>query len=384
MKPLKFRACLAAVKFGATGAALLAISSVSKAANGFLPALPGYKFSFPRDDAAHPRYASEWWYYTGHLKATDGHRFGYQVTFFRVGLSPRPLHRASAWAANQLILGHFAITDETNRRFYFCDRASRAAVQLAGASTKRPHVWLYNWDLNFTAAGQHLHAGDRSLDSENKGTVMALSLQLVPQKPAVVHGINGVSQKSAGRGHASHYYSYTRLRTSGSLRLGNETYRVEGQSWFDKEFGSSQLTSNQVGWDWFALQLANGQELMLYRMRLRDGTPDRYASGTFVEKNGAAHHLRYNEFSMKPLSTWLSPQTATRYPATWRVRLPGRHIDLQLTPTVSAQELITTRSTNLTYWEGSVVIKGTAGGAAITGQGYIELTGYRTPFSVNF
>ena len=361
---------------------MLAISPTSRADN-FRAALPGYKFQFPRDHAAHPDYATEWWYYTGHLQAQNGRKFGYQLTFFRVGLSPKSQKRKSKWATGEVILGHFAITDEDKNRFLFCDRASRAAAGLAGAQTQTPRVWLGNWSVRFAGRKQWIKADGKNRN-DSRGVRFSLSLEQIPLKAPVAHGEKGVSQKSAGIGQASHYYSFSKLQTRGVLKIGDESFAVAGQSWFDKEWGSNQLAKNQIGWDWFSLQLRDGRELMLYQMRLQGGKIDSFSSGTIIERDGRARHLKRSDFQISPLATWKSPVTKADYPSKWRVVLPRERIELTIEPTVAAQELLTARSTNISYWEGSVRAVGTQRGKQIGGNGYVELTGYSAPFRGTF
>lgn len=350
----------------------------------FRPALPGYKFVFPRDHGAHLEYATEWWYYTGHLKSADGRNFGYQMTWFRTALAP-VIQRKSAWATRDIIFCHFALTDENGRKFFFSDRIGRAGLGVSGASAgkKPPRIWSGDWNLQFggkTGDSQRFSASAISDATETKGRNFALQLSQSALKPLVVNGENGVSQKSAGRGQASHYYSFTRLQTRGILTLGSEKLAVTGQSWFDHEFGSSQLSKNQVGWDWFSLQLDDGRELMLYRLRLKNGGVEPFSSGTLVEKNGKSRHLKLADFRLTPLSKWKSSATGASYPAKWRVEVPREKIALQIEPTLENQELKPRRSsTHLSYWEGSVRASGTQ-----TGRGYLEMTGYASAFQNTF
>jgi predicted secreted hydrolase len=346
----------------------------------FRLALPGFKHVFPRDHAAHPEYSTEWWYYTGHLQTSNGRRFGYELTFFRQALTPKAVQRASKWATRDIIFAHFAVTDERGQRFYPADRIARAAAGVAGAQTNTPHVWIGDWDVRFRGHEQTLRAAARSKD----GTHLGIELTQTAEKPPVIHGINGVSQKAAGRGQASHYYSFTRLSTRGTLRLGNERFAVVGQSWFDHEFGSNQLAPGQVGWDWFSLQLDDGRELMLYRMRLRNGGTDPFSSGTMVERNGRTRHLKVNDYRIEPLATWRSADTKATYPTRWRLSLPRENISLEVAATLPNQEFVARQSIGISYWEGSVRVLGTQRGKPIQGKGYVELTGYDKPFSKTF
>jgi len=350
---------------------------------GFEPALPGYTFRFPYDHGAHPSYATEWWYYTGHLKTADGHRFGYELTWFRTALAPR-VERDSAWAARDLYFAHFAITDEASGRFLFTDRMERGSLGMAGADpaslTSCPKVWIGPWTLQFSGPGgaqQNLRAAGTN-DGDDGPVPFALDLNQKALKPPVDEGERGVSQKSAGPGHASHYYSYTRLASNGTVVLGGTRYAVTGQSWFDHEFGSDQMGDNQVGWDWFSVQLADGRDLMLYRMRLKDGGTEPCSSGTLVDAAGHSTHLKLSEFDLVPSGTWHSANSGANYPSTWEARLPGLGLDLLVAPSVAGQELRPQRSGGglFAYWEGSVGISGTDHGRAISGAGYLEMTGY--------
>jgi predicted secreted hydrolase len=338
-------------------------------AQEFKQALPGKTFSFPQDHYSHPQFRTEWWYYTGHVRSQDGRSFGYQLTFFRTGLRDEAPGQ-SKWALKSLYFAHFALTDENKKTFLFREKISRGALGQAGAATDRLHVWVEDWTLKGDGADHLLEARDPS---------MTIRFRLTPLKPPVVNGINGVSQKAEGKGYASHYYSMTRMKTRGELTTKGKVLTVEGISWMDHEFGSSQLQTYQVGWDWFSIQLDNDTELMLYIIRHEDGTPDPCSSGTLTYPNGTSRHIRLEEFDIRVLGTWKSRKTEARYPARWRIRIPQWNIDLTVTPTVSDQELITRESTRITYWEGSVKVEGKYKEKPISGVGYVELTGYAEP-----
>ena len=343
--------------------------------DGFRLAVPPYEFAFPFDHAAHPAFRSEWWYYTGHL-AAGTRSFGYELTFFRLGVPVADSGRGnSAWRAHQLLFRHVALTDEQGNRFLSDDLGERQALDLAGADSTRYLVWLGD-----DYAG--LEPDRRTHRLVAKTDAFALDLHLTPQKPPVAHGEHGVSQKTQGRGNASHYYSFTRLGTRGRLVIGKDTLAVSGLSWMDHEFASDHLKDTHAGWDWFSVQLADGRDLMLYRLRLKDGGLEPLSSGTLVDSSGSARHIRYDEFDTGPTGEWVSPHTGGHYPSGWIVRLPGLGLELHLTPTVLDQELVARSMGGLAYWEGSVRVTGTSAGKPVTGQGYVELTGYagKSPF----
>lgn len=352
---------------------LYLLSGLGTPAEGaFRQALPGYRFAFPRDHASHPDFKTEWWYYSGHLRTEDGQRFGYQLTFFRVGVDPS-LRGASQsrWAVRDLHLAHFAISDLTHRRFQYWERRSRGALDSAGALAKTFKVWNGQWQAIGDERVHHLIASAEGY---------AIDLTLSLSKPPAIHGSHGVSQKAAGLGRASHYYSLTRMATEGTLTVAGKRQTVTGSTWMDHEFGSNQLTESQVGWDWFAIQLSDGAELMLYQLRLTDGRSDPHSSGSLIQPDGRVEHLPFSAFELTPQEIWQSPKSGGRYPIRWRIRIPGRYIDLSVQAAFSGQELDTRVSTMVTYWEGSVAISGTAGDRPISGVGYLEMTGYAEPF----
>lgn len=327
-------------------------------------------FSFPRDHYAHEEFRTEWWYYTGHLRATNGEEHGYQVTFFRSGLA-EARKNPSRWAARNLYLAHFAVSDIGRKSFRYVERVSRAGVGQAGASQTEFRVWVGDWKATGDGMRQRLVAGDGAF---------GVDLGLVSRKPPVIHGENGVSRKGEGRGHASHYYSLTRLATEGTLTVRGKTLEVAGQSWMDHEFGSTELSPDQVGWDWFSLQFEDGRELMLYIIRKSDGRPDPYSAGTWIGDEGRIVRLKQPDFAIDVLDRWVSPRSKGAYPMKWRLTAPTIGLDVTVIPAFPDQELDTARSTQVVYWEGAVKADGTVSGRRVTAKGYVEMTGYAAPF----
>ena len=348
----------------------------------FKRALPGRTFSFPQDHFSHPEFKTEWWYYSGHLQSQtqDKRSFGYQLTFFRTGLNRDTKNQKSKWSIQDLYFAHLAITDESTKKFDYLEKISRGSLGEAGAfpyetGEKSFRVWIENWSVE----GKGPAMQDHSLKAGDKK--FGIDLMLTPKKNPVIHGQNGISQKAEGEGYASHYYSITRLKTQGRIFLQNKEIPVQGMSWMDHEFGSSQLREYQVGWDWFSLQLDKGVELMFYQIRWRDGKIDPYSSGTIIYADGTHQHLSKKEFQIEVLDQWKSSKSKAIYPSKWRIKVPGHQIELALSSTVKNQELITKESTRVTYWEGSVKVEGKYQGNPIKGLGYAELTGYAEPFS---
>jgi predicted secreted hydrolase len=206
-----------------------------------------------------------------------------------------------------------------------------------------------------------------------KADDVSIALDVKPQKPWVAHGENGLSQKAAGEGRATHYYSGTRLQTAGQLAIGGRSFEVTGSSWFDQEWGSNQLTPGQIGWNWFALQFDDSTELMLYQMRLREGGIDPTSSGTFVAADGSSRHLRSTDYSLTPRRFWTSKATGGRYPIAWDLAVPALDLRVEVTTPLERQEL---EIAPIAYWEGMIDAKGTRATRPVRGEGYLELTGY--------
>jgi predicted secreted hydrolase len=324
--------------------------------------------TFPAAQGPHPDYQTEWWYYTGNLHTADGRQFGYQLTFFRRALEPANLRssRASGWAAEQIYMGHFAVTDVTGGQHVEFERLSRGAAGLAGAQADPYHVWLEDWTVEQTSPDQY------RITAQEEG--IALDLTLVEGKPPALHGKQGYSQKGPEAGNASAYYSQTRLLAEGTIMVDGKTFPVTGLSWMDHEYSTSALSDGQIGWDWFSLQLDDNTELMLYQIRRADGSIDPYSRGSYIdaESQVAALDRLAGNFEIAVLGEWTSPASGAVYPSGWRVTLPEYGLDLTLEPLLDDQEM----NLSTVYWEGAVRISGTRNGTAISGMGYVELTGY--------
>jgi predicted secreted hydrolase len=331
---------------------------------GWAIAVPGYQMTFPRDHFPHYQFRTEWWYFTGNLKTTDGRAFGYQVTFFRHGYRPARNREpvTSRFVMNDVKFAHFAVTDVSSGKFYFDSRVSRGAFGEAGFGEGKRLAWIDDWELDYD--------GDFRLRAVTNG--YAIQLDLRPEKPVVLQGEEGLSQKADGEGRASYYYSITRLRASGTVKIGNEKYVVDGSSWFDREWATNQLTPEQAGWNWFAIQLSDGSDLMLYQMRLKDGRIDTHSSGKWIAADGATTDLSNNDFQLVAEKFWESPASKATYPIQWKLSIPKLNLELEVVPPVLNQEL----ALSVVYWEGCIRIKGRRAGNVVDGVGYMELTGY--------
>ncbi len=283
--------------------------------------------------------------------------------------------KTATWDVHDLYLAHLALSDLDGRQFYHAERTNRAGPGLAGVSEADGRTWNGNWEIQWQGGELKLQAVDDRF---------ALRFTLRSEKAPVIHGENGVSQKAAGPGRASHYISLTRLATKGRITLAGKDFDIEGLSWMDHEFFTHQLENDQVGWDWLSAQLEDNSELMLFRIRRRDGSIDPYSAGTFVDARGASTHLRAGEFTLQPLNdAWTSPVTHAVYPIRWKISVPRLGIELEAQTPLPSQEMVGS-STKLapSYWEGAIPLSGRKGQSPLSGAGYLEMTGYDRPFEI--
>jgi predicted secreted hydrolase len=360
------RSALILLLLGVPAAGALAATGDPRGRDGFLLAAPGYEFEFPRDHGAHEGYRTEWWYFTGHLTTDAGRRYGFELTFFRVGIDTAAAE--NAWDLRHLALAHFAVSDIDKGTFRYFEKLNRASRFTAEAAAGHLDVFNEGWRAMTASDGSW-----RLVAADGRD---AIDLTLHPRKPPAIHGENGVSVKAPAAGFASHYYSMTRLEAGGTINGA----RCSGQAWMDHEFGSASLRENQRGWDWYAIQLDNETELMLYVIRRADGTPDVTSSGSLVTSDGNVIPIRRDRMRIEATGRWRSPRSGAVYPMGWRVAIPALNVALELTPLLRDQELITRGSTRVTYWEGAVAVSGTSGGVPVRGEGYVEMTGYDRPF----
>ena len=334
--------------------------------SGYAQVLTSRPFEFPQDHGSHPEFRSEWWYFTGNLAAADARRFGFELTFFRFALAPQQVERASAWGTNQVWMAHLSLTDARANRFIAAERFSREALGLAGNTTEPFSLWLEDWSI--VSEGTDFFPL-RLTAGSGEGE---LGLTLTALKGPVSHGENGLDRKGPETGNASHYYSFTRLQATGDIRVGQREERVDGLAWMDREWGTSALSRALEGWDWFALQLSDGRDLMYYRLRSVQGESSPYSAGSLVEVDGRRRALGPEDVSLTVLEHWQSPTSGARYPVSWQLTVPEEQLSLEIRPLMPGQEL----DLSVRYWEGAVLATGTGQSQGLSGRGYLELTGY--------
>jgi predicted secreted hydrolase len=350
---------------------LLGFVATVSAESAWLNVMPGKKLEYPRDHASHPEYPVEWWYITGHLRRTNTDALGsestlgFQVTFFRVGIKSG--EGPSKWHSKALIISHSAITDERAGTYCSEEHSGRAALGMAGADDKRLHVWVGEQSLE--------EGADGGFKSSFNCKGRKLEVDFNPTKPLVLHGNNGYVQKGIDQGDASYYASYTRMSVSGAISDGADSSKVVGDAWFDHEIVSSAVGRADVGWDWFALQLNDNSEVMIYRLRDAKGERRQFSRGAYVAADGNVTELSPNECELTPKERWRSAVTGASYPLSWAINChsPGSDFSLNVKATQQNQEFAGGGATGKRYWEGRVLVTGISGGKAVSGSGYLEM-----------
>ncbi|HSO30519.1 MAG TPA: lipocalin-like domain-containing protein [Candidatus Sulfomarinibacteraceae bacterium] len=345
-----------------------------------LPADP-QPIALPRDDGPHAR-LTEWWYYTGHLRSADGRRFGFEAVVFRAERGALPV----TWAS------HLALTDEAGGRFLYsqrsevgaaADRSPRGpdgvptgfALAITGFDPAVPESLTRDpWILAGSGGRDAIRTVLSPGEAATAGSGFGLDLELAAEKPPALHGgIGWVDFLDAG---SSYYYSRTRMAAIGTLTLDGETIGVEGTAWFDHQWGDF-ISVGGGGWDWFAVNLADGTDLTVSLVRDSGGAYT-LAYGTLVDRDGRTSHLAGDAVVVgpDPARTWRSPATSAVYPAGWTILVPREGLVIDLEPTLPDQELDTRPTTGVVYWEGSQVVRATRNGIPVAGEAYVELTGY--------
>ena len=357
------------------------IPSIASPTPSPAPVVDPQPIQLPRDDGPHDR-LTEWWYYTGHLQATTGQRFGFEYVIFRAERGSFP----TTWAS------HLAITDETGGRFLYAqrldvgpqvDRSPRGVtgelvgfdLSLSGVNPSDPSTFdRPAWAMAGNNGTDRLQATLAPDEAATAGVPGGLGLDLLLRatKPPALHDVDGWIDFGPAGG--SYYYSRTAMDATGTLLLDGEPLAVTGVAWFDHQWGDF-ISVGGGGWDWFAVNLEDGTDLTLSLVRDADGSyPLVY--GTIVDPDGTTRHLDRDAFSVEVTDRWTSPLTGADYPAGWSIQIPGEDLQIALSPTVLAQELDTRATTGVVYWEGSQEVRATRDGQELGGEAYVELTGY--------
>jgi len=348
---------------------LFAFSAPAVAQSNFARVEKTWHWKFPRDHGQHPEFQIEWWYFTGNLQTARGRRFGYELTFFRQAFSPAPLSRPSPWAFRDAYIAHFAITDVEKENFYYDQKISRGALDLAGADSVALAVHLGDWFARQEAMSQ-----DGKIHLSAASAFGTIAFILTPMQPPVFHGNNGLLPNSDLPGDGAYYYSLPNLQTAGVLRVGAESFQLHGTSWLDHEFFTPVIDFNSFNWDWLSLHLSDSTEVMLAQLHREAGAQILHAAGTYIDPNGTTRTLAPHEITLEPQAWWTSPLSGGKYPMAWKIKFLD--YELHLRAPVKNQELDARRTTGNFYWEGYVEASGKKGAQIIRGEGYLEMTGY--------
>ena len=322
---------------GAVGTAAPGTGALSTGRDDRELALP--RVTLPADDAPHHNYM-EWWYYNAHLRAADGREFSFHYVFFLID------------SVISYTVSHISLTDHQTGKHYTAQQES--AGNPSAGSEGAFNFTLGDWQMSGSDGRDHLKAS---------GTGFSFDLKLTNAGPVLYHG--GIGLIGLGDAGSSYYYSRPRMNLAGRLTIAGKTLPVSGQAWFDHQWGD--FRTGELGWDWFALQLDDGADIMLYRLRDRRNRPV-LSMGTY-SRSGGADVLKESDFQAEPSTTWRSNKTGITYPVVWRVRIPSRHVDVRIKPIAQDSEIDARTTTYNTYWEGAVTIEGSH-----RGRGFLEVS----------
>jgi len=339
----------------------------------------------PRDDGPHDR-LTEWWYYTGHLVADDGRRFGFEAVVFRAERGSVP----AAWAS------HLALTDESGARFAYAQRSeigtqvdrsprgddgepSGFDLQIGGLNPDLVAAGAPAFGEPWRLAGSDgVDRIEASLTPEEAAATSAsfgLQLDLRSTKPPALHDTDGFVE--FGPAGSSYYYSRTRLAATGALTLDGERLAVDGIAWFDHQWGD--FVSVGGGWDWFAINLDDGTDITISVVFGPEGQ-GAAQSGTVVDPGGSVRYLRDQDFGLFATGVWASERSGRVYPMNWHIEIPSEGLLINLVRTLEDQELDARATTGVIYWEGSHSVSARRGEfpslTTLGGEAYVELTRY--------
>lgn len=337
--------------------------------DGFAVADLPRPFEFPADHGPHPDFRSEWWYLVSHLEAADGRDYGVQFTLFRQALVPPEEADAgeSRWRTRQVWMAHVAVSGPDGRH-QAGERFARGAMGLAGVRPQPFAAWLEDWRLESIRPDQKFPLR-LTARVDDVARPFEVELEFDAARGPILQGDRGLSRKSERAGNASYYFSYTRMAAGGRINLDGEDVTVAGLGWMDREWSSSVLDPGQVGWDWFALHLDDGRDLMVFQIRRDDGSVDGASGGVIVAQDGSSEPLTKADFSLEALASWRD-ETGAAWPVSWRLEVPS----LGLEGRVEARHPDQLNRLAVRYWEGRVCLDG-----PVPGCGYLEMTGYNGP-----
>ncbi len=326
-------------------------------------------------------FRTQWWYYTGHLKTANGKEFGFEVCFFvrRTG-GDRYMGIPVRYYSNPVHLAHFAITDVSRKQFSYDDRRNKDAFTRNGdGGALKNSLCVWNGDWSVEQIGNKYY-----IDASMKG--YRLILALIPQMPIVKLGDEGrfvkyrikIGEEEEERG--TYYLTIPRLKAEGMLFVNGKPMDVTGTAWFDREIGTRQLGPDQIGWDWFAIQLDDGTDLMVYLIKNEDATYDKDTSrAVLFRPNGTTEEIPFSDMEIIPKDNWISPLTNAVYITSWEIKIKKEKLDLKLSAVMQDQEIDSHKSTKVIYWEGKMDVAGTKDGKPIKGKAYLEMCGNAQP-----
>lgn len=308
--------------------------------DGYVHLQTNAKVKFPEDQGPHD-HTTEWWYYNGQLVSDAGEKFSYHMSFFA--------HRT---VVNHTIM-HVSLLDHQTKV------TKTYETRLPGFSYQSG----VDGEIVIDAQPWRLFLGRRNHSLRGEGNGFLIELDLSLAGPLVLQDDDGVIDfEKAGD---SYYYSRPRMPTTGKIKIDGKQFNVVGDSWYDHQWGD--FRANVLSWEWFALQLDTGADVMIFVLRDYNGR-EVYIGGTYTIDNKTTK-IAKSDLKMAALGYWESPVTGTSYPVSWKIEIPGKDVSLMLLPIKRDSEFDARKSSYNAYWEGPVAISGSH-----SGKGFLEVS----------
>ena len=328
-----------------------------------LPTATPRALEFPADHAPHEA-GTEWWYYSGHLRAEDGEMYGFHVALFRTG----GIGDGRGTALQRI---QASVVDIESGEHWHWTRDGIAGSDPSGDGLLDARVG--DASVRVDADGGHW------LSATDPVSGVSLDLTLAPSDGVMLHDGTGWLPFPFG---STYYYTYPRMSVTGTVgTTDGPVASVEGEVWYDHQWGDFVVVGWPSGWFWSGLQLADGSSLMFSEVRDNSGSRFRLF-GTYLSADGDQRVLDADRdgLALEHLEYWTSEETGGRYPVESRIVVDSLGMEFVLRPAFSDQETVAGIGGNAvaSYWEGSVSVVDAVSGEDV-GIGYVELAGYAPP-----
>jgi predicted secreted hydrolase len=319
---------------------------------------------FPEDESVHD-YIIEWWYFNGHLKDKHGNEYSFMDCLFKVDVEKVKIPFLSKIPFKTSYFSHSLVSDLKNKSF---NHRITPLSLVSDDSFSKPLLCI-NY-INPTVRNSYTNCVIEKIDkSVYQLKNEDIDLKLTSTKEPLLEGGEGYLDLHSK---TTYYYSLTNLRTEGRIKIKNKWIDITGKSWMDHQWADVSYSKDR--WDWFSVQLDNDTEIVC--CVYDDGKVKTCFADISYTDNSQEH---YKEIEVIPLEKyWTSPKSKAVYPLTWKIKIPAKNIELNLTTKIDNQEML---FGSINYWEGPLRVEGNFDGKKVTGVGFMELVGYPSQYT---